>query len=97
MIRSRQVGHISEKQSKKVCADLERDLKLADILPSDRWDQISSIYFYPLDKIKRYVRIKYEDLVEDPFETLEMLYKFSGIETTGNIYKILCQKTNGQR
>lgn len=79
MIRSRLVGNIAEKQSKKVCSAMEQDLQLSDILPSDR-----------------YIRIKYEHLVENPFETLEMLYKFSGIETTGNIYKILCQKTNGQ-
>ena len=36
MIRSRKVGQIGEKESQKVCADMERDLKLEDILPSDR-------------------------------------------------------------
>ena len=36
MIRSRLVGKMAEKQSQKVCTAMEEDLKLADILPSDR-------------------------------------------------------------
>ena len=95
MIRSRLVGHIAEKESRKVCSDMERDLKLAEILPSDRWEHFI-IYLFVKTRW-RYIRIKYEHLVKDPFETVEMLYAFSGIETTGNIYKILCHKTHGQR
>ena len=50
MIRSRLVGNIAEKQAKKVCTAMEEDLKLADILPPDRWDHIISLYLYQLGK-----------------------------------------------
>ena len=96
MIRSRLVGKMAEKQSQKVCTAMEEDLKLADILPSDRWGPYHK-FIFTMSTRSRYIRIKYEDLVQNPFETLETLYKFSGIETTGNIYKVLCQKTHGQR
>ena len=50
MIRSRLVGKMkAEKQSREVCTAMERDLKLADILPSDRWDHASCpVYLYDL-------------------------------------------------
>ena len=39
MIRSRLVGHVlNKREPKKVCTEMEEDLKLADILPSDRSD-----------------------------------------------------------
>ena len=47
--------------------------------------------------ILRYLRIKYEDLVQQPFETLELLYNFAGLAIDANVYKTLCDKIHGNR
>lgn len=41
--------------------------------------------------------MRYEDLVKDPFDTIQMLYDFSGIELNKNVLKYLRQKTHGSR
>ena len=47
--------------------------------------------------IPRYIRIKYEELVQQPFKTLELLYNFAGLEINANIYQTLCEKIHGSR
>ena len=47
--------------------------------------------------ISRYLRIKYEDLVQQPFESLKQLYDFAGLDLKANIYQTLCEKIHGNR
>ena len=71
----------------------------------NRGDRVKSANFFRNKKsalvvffiLIRYIRIKYEHLAEDPSKTLEMLYKFSGVQITSNIYKALWQMTHGRR
>ena len=103
ILRSRRVGdwitaENLKSEAAEVCSAIETDLKLSDILPSDRWDGSFikwSPYFFNI--IIRYLRIKYEDFVQKPFESLNQLYNFAGLQIKANIYQTLWDKTHGNR
>ena len=98
MIKSRKVGGMAASaESRRVCAGIERDLNLSLTLPAHRWGPLTRAVLLMWSMWWRYIRVKYETLVASPFETLENLYNFSGIEITANIFRTLCEKTHGKR
>ena len=70
--------------------------ELSSVLSSERWEKDDIIDNFIIYTI-RYVRIKYEDLMKDPPNTLKMLYEFSGIEITEEVYSYLHKLTHGTR
>ena len=63
--------------------------------------QVRRIFLYLVSvlfkMIVRYLRIKYEDFVQKPFESLNQLYNFAGLRIKPNIYQTLWDKTHGNR
>ena len=82
--------------SSLLCAQMESDSLLANILPMSRYLQhkmtlsMGSIYF-------RYLQVKYEDLIDNPLAEVKRLYSLMNTEISQEVTQFLSDHTGKAR